>query len=90
MTLLTADPIKSQEITKDLRQRIQEQIDYFGRTLPERHAIAWSGYLAALWEKGLLTYDDYDALDNMLPEVDPAPIRDIFIFEPESTLSTNA
>ena len=90
MTLLTEDPCRSQEITKDVRYRIEEQISHFGGVLPERHAIGWGGYLAALWKKGLLTYSDYDTLANLLPDViAPDPIKDIFIFEPVLSLTSD-
>ncbi len=83
MAPMREDPVRSEEITKDVRNRIQEQITYFGGALSERHAIAWGGYLAGLWEKGLLVYADYCELVDMLPEVSaPDPIADIFIFEP--------
>lgn len=83
MTYLTEDPVRSNEITQNVSYRIQEQIDYFGGVLPERYAIAWGGYLAALWEKGMLTLDDYRSMVHLLPDVPaPDPIADIFIFEP--------
>ena len=83
MRHLTEDPVRSKEITENVSYRIQEQIDHFKGVLPERYAIAWDGYLAALWENGLLTFDDYRSMGRLLPKIAaPDPIADIFIFEP--------
>ena len=82
MRHLTEDPVRSKEITENVSYRIQEQIDHFRGVLPERYAIAWGGYLAALWEKGMLTFDDYRSMGRLLPKIAaPDPIEDIFIFE---------
>ena len=84
--MLVNDPANSERVRKNLHHRIQQQIDYFG-VLPERHAIAWTGFLAALSEEGLLDHPHYVELTDMLPEVSaPNPIRDIFIFEPDNPL----
>ncbi len=73
----------SERIRKGLHHRIQQQIEYFNGVLPERHAIAWGGFLAGLFEEGILDVKHYTELDRMLPQVDaPDPVRDIFIFEP--------
>ncbi len=83
MTYLTEGSVRSAEITQNVSYRIQEQIDYFGGVLPERYAIAWGGYLAALWEKGMLILDEYQSMIHLLPDVSaPDPVADIFIFEP--------
>lgn len=69
-------------IRANLKQRITEQLDYFAPTMPERHAIAWRAYLAALFEWAVIEFAEYDELLKLLPFVDdPNPISDIFIFE---------
>lgn len=84
------DRVRSERIVKNVRFRIQEQIDYFGGVLPERHAIAWGGFLAALLEEGILVHQHYIELTNMLPEIpEPNPIADVFIFEPDNPLLRN-
>jgi hypothetical protein len=64
----------NQEITSELRTRIQRDIDHFDGKLPERFAIAWRSYLAGLLEWGVLDVPEYDALTEILPSVpdDPA------------------
>lgn len=85
--MFVKDLAKSERILGNIRYRIQEQIDHFGGVLPERHAIAWAGYLAALFEEGLLDYPHYVELTDMLPEIPaPNPIADVFIFEPDNPL----
>ena len=84
--MFVKDLAKSERILKNVRFRIQEQISYFG-SLPERHTLAWAGYLAALHEEGLLDYPHYIELTNLLPEIpEPNPIADVFIFEPDNPL----
>ena len=85
--MFVKDMANSERIRKGLRYRIQEQINYFGGVLPERHAIAWGGFLAGIFEEGILDVRHYDELVDMLPEIsNPDPIRDIFIFEPDNPL----
>lgn len=81
------DLAESDRIFANVHFRIQEQIDHFGGTLPERHAIAWAGFLAALSEEGLLAQQHYASLMDMLPEISaPNPVRDLFVFEPNNPL----
>ena len=79
----TNDMANSERVRKGLHHRIQQQIDYFGGVLPERHTIAWAGFLAGVFEEGVLDYRHYSELVDMLPKISaPDPIADIFIFEP--------
>ncbi len=85
--MLVEDLDKSERIRKNVRYRIEEQIQFFGH-LPERNTIAWGGYLAALFEKGLLDYPHYRELIGLLPKLTmPNPVDDIFIFDPGSAES---
>ena len=85
--MFVKDLARSQRILDNVRFRIQEQIDYFGGVLSERHAIAWGGFLAALLEEGILDYPHYIELTDMLPKIpEPNPIADVFIFEPDNSL----
>lgn len=45
----------------EIRLRIQDESIHFGGGIPERVAIAWGGYLAALLEWGLLTPGEHKA-----------------------------
>ena len=85
--LQVKDPARSERIRKDVQYRIEEQIAYFGGKLPDRHTLAWAGYLAALLEEGLLDFVHYKELRHLLPPIeDPNPVSDIFIFEPDNPL----
>jgi hypothetical protein len=53
--------------------RIQADIDHFGGVLPERTAISWRGYLAAMLEWNLIPVAQYDALLARIPSVDDDP-----------------
>lgn len=56
-------------IVFELQQRIQIDIDYFDGQLPERFSIAWRGYLAALFEWGVIDLQGYDRLVFLLPNL---------------------
>jgi hypothetical protein len=62
-----------------LKSRIRSEIDYFKGSLPERVAIVWDGYLAALIEWGLITPAEHKALSDMLPDVPDNPVMAIFL-----------
>ncbi|HEU4730061.1 MAG TPA: hypothetical protein VFT22_19320 [Kofleriaceae bacterium] len=62
------------DIVAELSHRIQADIDHFGGTMPERSAVAWRGYLAAMLEWNLIPVAHYDQLLAKIPEImdDPA------------------
>jgi len=62
------------DIADELGFRIQGDLEHFHRALPERTAIAWRAYLAAVLEWGVLDVSHYDRLVALLPAVtdDPA------------------
>jgi hypothetical protein len=61
------------DISAELLYRIQADIDHYGGTLPEKTAISWRGYLAAMLEWDLVPIDQYDALLVRIPQVDDDP-----------------
>jgi len=63
----------------DLKVRIQRTLDHFPDELPERYAIAWSAYLAALVEWGLLSVADHADLCRMLPYIDDDPTASVML-----------
>lgn len=68
-------------VLEHLQQRIQADIVAFGGDLPERYAIAWHGYLAAVleWRGSIIQMEGYNRLTNLLPPVTfPNPILTIF------------
>jgi hypothetical protein len=69
-----------QNIEKDLRERIQIDLDYFKGGMPERYAIAWHAYLAALAEWELIDFQIQGNLAMMLPKIsEPDPVVEILI-----------
>ena len=62
------------DIVAEMSHRIQADIDYFGGAMPDRTAVAWRGYLAAMLEWNLIPVSQYDQLLAKIPEVrdDPA------------------
>ena len=63
----------SKDITAELVHRINADIEHFGGTLPERNAIAWRSYLAAMLECDLIPVATYDALVARIPPVNDDP-----------------
>jgi hypothetical protein len=63
----------SRDISSELSDRIQADIDHFGGVLPERTAISWRGYLAAMLEWNLISVAEYDALLACIPPVNGDP-----------------
>jgi len=64
-------------LREELRQRIKKDITHFQGQLPERYAIAWRGYLAALLEWSVVDIAAYDDLVALLPAVDDDPAAEI-------------
>lgn len=62
---------------EELRQRIKKDIAHFQGQLPERFAIAWRAYLAALLEWDVVDIAAYDDLATLLPAVDDDPAAEI-------------
>lgn len=62
-----------------LTNRIQHEINYFNGALPERDAMVWYGYLAALIEWGLLSPSQHQKLSDMLPKITDKPVMAVFL-----------
>lgn len=52
---------------------------HFGGELPERVALVWDGYLAALLEWGLISPSEHKEVADMLPEIADNPVMSIFL-----------
>ncbi len=66
-------------IDTELQYRIQSDINAFDANLPERYAIAWHGYLAALLEWQVINLQTYKRLVTLLPPItEPNPVTTIF------------
>jgi hypothetical protein len=63
----------SKNIAAEISSRIQAAIGHFGGLMPERSALAWRGYLAAMLEWNLLSVVEYDELLARLPAVNDDP-----------------
>jgi hypothetical protein len=61
------------DLSQELSDRIQADIDHFAGGLPERNAIAWRGYLAAMLEWNQISTADYEGLLSRLPPVEDDP-----------------
>jgi hypothetical protein len=70
-----------------LKNRIRREIDHFGGKLPERTAIGWHGYLAALIEWGLISISDHSRLSDMLPPVEDNPVKNILLGRAEDEVT---
>lgn len=65
---------------EELTNRINRDIDHFDGCLPERFAIAWRGYLAALLEWQLISVSNHDQLSDLLPQLEePDPVVAIML-----------
>lgn len=68
-----------EEIAREIKSRIETDVQALGGNLPERFALAWHGYLAALLEWQIIEIPQYDELFEILPEIyEPNPITTIF------------
>jgi len=67
----------AEDITAELKSRIEKDIAHFQGAMPERYAIAWRAYLAGLLEWNVLGIPTYDKLLDLLPEVDDDPSIEI-------------
>lgn len=63
----------TQDIAVELMHRINADAKHFDGALPERTAIAWRGYLAAVLEWDLITVEQYDSLLARIPPVNDDP-----------------
>jgi len=53
-----------------LKSRIEEAKRFHGGAIPQDATCAWSGYLAALIEWGLISVGDHGRLMDLLPKTD--------------------
>ena len=67
----------------ELRRRILRDAKHYGGTLSEKAAIAWSGYLAALIEWGLISVSDHQSLRALLPRLDDDPTAGVLLGRPD-------
>jgi hypothetical protein len=64
---------------EELQERIEGEIAHFGGAMPERVALVWDGYFAALLEWNLITPADHRALSSLLPAIPDNPVTAIFL-----------
>jgi hypothetical protein len=67
----------AKDIVDELSYRIDAEAAHFGGTMPEKTAICWRGYLAAMLERGMLQPDQYDGLLVRVPDVEQDPAIDL-------------
>ena len=71
--------MSSRQMFEETRDRIQAEAKHFGGTMPERTAIAWSGYIAALLERDHISPADHAKLNDILPFIEDDPVLYIFL-----------
>ncbi len=67
---------------EDARESIEEDIDHFEGRLPERSALVWHGYIAALLIYDLISVDEYARLSDLLPKIENNPVITVFLGRP--------
>ncbi|MEX8493300.1 hypothetical protein [Sphaerotilus sp.] len=64
----------------ELLDRLKQAEDYYGGAIPRDAALAWSGYIGALLEWGLISVHDHQIAAEHLPEIEGEnPIIRIFL-----------
>jgi hypothetical protein len=63
----------------ELKSRLQSEVAYFYGVIPERVAIAWHGYLAALLDWNLISPGQHGELTGLLPDIPDNPVMAIFL-----------
>jgi hypothetical protein len=71
--------VDKKDIEEELNHRIGVDVRHYKGTLPERVAIAWRGYLAALLEWGVISIQAHDRLVKLLPDIENDPVVDILL-----------
>ncbi len=70
----------------ELQYRIEMDLAAFHGDMPERNALAWHGYLAGVFEWGIIDLRAYRVLRSMLPRIaPPSPIEVIFLGRPDTS-----
>jgi len=67
---------------EELRNRIMNQLSWRGRT--DTVGLLWHGYLSSLLEWGLIEFEVYDELCDLLPTVGTKEKNELFADEPLS------
>lgn len=62
-----------EDIVAELSHRIEAEANHFGGSMPERTAVCWRGYLAAMLEWGLLQPEHHQRLLMLVPAVEQDP-----------------
>jgi len=70
------------EIANEIHSRLLRDIEHCNGELPNGHALAWTGYLAALCEWNLITLEAYQKLGELLPNVSDDPAVRILLDRP--------
>jgi len=63
----------------ELKDRLSREIAHFQGVMPERVALVWEGYLAALLEWELISVSDHAEACSILPEIQDNPVIAIFL-----------
>lgn len=86
-TIFPAQPDRA-AIADELERRISADIRHYGGAMPERAALAWGGYLAAMLEWDLISVSAHDRLSDLLPRhesTEEDPVLAIFLGRDDPT-----
>lgn len=79
--------MQENEISAEISRRIERDLVHCNGHLPKGQALAWSGYIAALFEWQMLSAEHYDLIRNMLPDVKDDPALRILLDRPPKDCS---
>jgi hypothetical protein len=74
-------------IATEIRARIERDLKHCHGQLPKGHALAWSGYLAAMFEWQLISADHYNRLCLLFPNISDDPALRILLDRPPKECS---
>jgi hypothetical protein len=72
-------PLDKKRYLTELKYRIEAEVTFHKGSMPENIVILWSGYLAGILETSVISFDEYLALDSLLPKVENNPVYDLFM-----------
>ena len=71
-----------EETAAEIRSRIERDLEHCNGEMPKSFALAWTGYLAAMFEWHLLSTDHYNRLCQLIPNVSDDPALRILLDRP--------
>ena len=79
----------NEERALDTKERIKEEIAFYGEDLPESVNLVWQGYITALSEWGLIERKGFSELFDLLPPINSNPAYSVSTGVPGDHLRSN-